>query len=127
MSHGRLPRLPLLGPLLIVVTIQGITPDAHDLASMQPLRRFARMWPGSGTFAQEDEWPDDVCDPVTSPSAASHIASQRLDHGYTPYLGPTLAQSQPESINPSLFRVRARALYLTSFPKPLCRIGCLLC
>jgi hypothetical protein len=127
MSHGRLPRLPLLGLLLIVVAIQGITPDAHDLASMQPLRLFARILPGFGTFVQEDEWPDDVCAPVTSPSAASRIASRRLHQGYSPYLGPKLAQSQPESINPSCLRVWARSDYFTSFAKPLCTIGCLLC
>jgi hypothetical protein len=127
MSHGRLPRLPLLGLLLIVVTIQGITPDAHDLASMQPLRLFARMLPASGTFALEDEWPDDVCAPVTSPSAGNRIVSRRLNQGYSPYFDPTLAQSHRESINPTLFRVRACRNYFTTFAKPLCTIGCLLC
>ena len=83
MSHGRPFRLPLLGFLLIVVTIQGIVPDGQDLASMEPLRLFAHMLPGSDTFAQEDEWPDDVCDPVTSLLAAGNRrpASRRLDRG----------------------------------------------
>jgi hypothetical protein len=127
MSHGRLPRLPLLGLLLIVATIQGITPDAHDLASMQPFRVFARMLPCFGTFVQEDEWPDDVCAPVTSTSAGNRIVSRRLDQGYSPYYAPIMAQSQPESINAWRFRARSRPDYLTSFAKPLCAIGCLLC
>jgi hypothetical protein len=127
MSHGRLPRLPLLGFLLIVVTIQGITPHAHDLASMQSLRLFARILPGSGTLALEDEWPDDVCDTLTSASTHSRLASHRLDQGNSPYFDPIIDQSRPEPINLSLFRLRFCPGHLTSFAKPLCTIGCLLC
>ena len=127
MSHGWLPRLPLLGFLLIVVTIQGISPDAQDLASMQPLRLLARILAGSGTFTQEDELPDDVCGPMTSPSAGNRVASRRLEEGYSPYFDAIMAQSQRDPIDPSRFRVRACPDYYTSFAKPLCTIGCLLC
>jgi hypothetical protein len=127
MRHGRLSRLLLLGILLIVVAIQGITPDAQDLASMQSLRLFARILPGSGTLALEDEWPDDVCDPLASASTLSRLASHRLDQGDSPYFDPIIDQSQPEPINLSPFRLRFWPGHFTSFAKPLCTIGCLLC
>ena len=43
MSHGRQSQLPLLATLLFVVSIKGIMPDAHDLASKKPLRLLARI------------------------------------------------------------------------------------
>jgi hypothetical protein len=127
MRHGWLPRIPVLGLLLIVVAIQGISPDAHDLASMQPLRLIARIAPGSDTFAGEDEWPDDVCDPVRSAFALSGPLAHRLDQGSTPYYNPTIIESQGEPISCSLFRRRARPGQRTSIAMPLCTIGCLLC
>src|SRR5262249_46783103 len=85
MSQGRLTRFPLLGCLLIVLSIQSIVPDAHDLASMQPLRLLAGVLPESASLNQEDEWPDDVCDPMTSRSAIGRPESHRLVEEYAPY------------------------------------------
>jgi hypothetical protein len=127
MSQGRLPRIPLLGCLLIVLSIQGIVPDAHDLASMQPLRLLAGVLPESATFDQEDEWPDDVCDPITSLSAVSRPDSHRLGQEYSPYDDRTILESWAACFDRSQFCFRPRPGHRASFAKPLCTIGCLLC
>jgi hypothetical protein len=127
MSHGRPFRLPLLGMLLIVVTIQGIVPDGQDLASMEPLRLFAHMLLGSSAPGQEDEWPDDVCEPVTIASVVCRPAGDRLDRGFSPYFDPAIVQSLRAPMDLALSRVRARPDPLSSFTKPLCEFGCLLC
>jgi hypothetical protein len=127
MSHGRLTQLSVQGILLIVVTIQGIVPDAHDLASMAPLRLFAQMLLGCGAPGQEDEWPDDVCEPVTFASVISRPAGHRLDPSYSPYFDSAIVKSLHAPIDLGLSRLRARPGQLTSFAQPLCEIGCLLC
>jgi hypothetical protein len=127
MSQGRLPRFPLLGCLLIVLAIQGIVPDAHDLASMQPLRLLAGVPPESASLNQEDEWPDDVCDPMTTSSTVGRPESHRLDEEYSPFYGRTNFESWAAPHARTQFCFRARLGHRASFAKPLCTIGCLLC
>jgi hypothetical protein len=66
MSHGRLSHLRCLELLLVVLALQGITPDAQDLASIHAFQLFAPLLNDLDSPAQQDEWPDDVCDPVQS-------------------------------------------------------------
>jgi hypothetical protein len=127
MSQGRLRRFPLLGCLLIVLSIQSIVPDAHDLASMQPLRLLVGVLPESATFDQEDEWPDDVCDPMTSSSAVCRPESHRLGQEYSTYFDRTTLESWGAPIDRSQCCFRARPSHRALFAKPLCTIGCLLC
>jgi hypothetical protein len=115
-----------LGTLLLVVTIEGIMPDAHDLASMQPLRLLAQALLGSSTLGQDDEWPDDVCDPVTS-SAVSRHACYRMVRAHTNNCGAKAVQSQKELNNLLYSSVRALPAFFSSFARPLCALGCLLC
>jgi hypothetical protein len=64
MSQGRLSHFLCLQLLLIVLAIQAINPDAQDLASIHALQLFVPLLNDSNSPAQQDEWPDDVCDPV---------------------------------------------------------------
>jgi hypothetical protein len=64
MMQGRLFRAFCLRALLITLAIHGITPDAKDLASINALKL---LWPaatGADQKVDDDEFPDDVCEPV---------------------------------------------------------------
>jgi hypothetical protein len=50
--------------LLFATAIQGVTPDAQDLASSNGLRLFGRALAGTNTLDDDDGLPDDVCRPV---------------------------------------------------------------
>ena len=53
--------------VLIATAIQGVTPDAHDLASLNALRVFCPPLSSSGAVPQDDGLPDtdDVCGSTT--------------------------------------------------------------
>ena len=53
--------------VLITTAIQGVTPDAHDLASLNALRVFCPPLSSSGAVPQDDGLPDtdDVCGSTT--------------------------------------------------------------
>ena len=59
MGQGRHTRPRICGILLIVSTIQGITPDAHDLASPLAFSLVGPLMIGQNTLADEDRSPDD--------------------------------------------------------------------
>ena len=59
--------------LLIATAIQGLTPDAHDLSSLNALRVICPALAGSNTEPQDDGLPDEVCAPATiETKQASH-------------------------------------------------------
>lgn len=61
MGHGRRIRSLVRWFLLIVSAIQGITPDARDLASSLALRILSPSILGTSTLRQDDNVPYDVC------------------------------------------------------------------
>ena len=70
MGQGRLSHTICLQFLLIASAIQGVTPDAHDLASIRALRLFCLLLANAGTLADDDGLPDEVCGPIQS---AAHL------------------------------------------------------
>ena len=81
MSQGRL--LPTTGVqlLLVALAIQGVTPDGHDLASNQALRVLAPVFNDENPPIGQDEWPDDVCDPLQF--AISQVLTSQPNHELT--------------------------------------------
>ncbi len=66
MCQGRRCHSVWLYFLLIAVAIQGVTPDARDLASMNSLLLFCPALADSRDLAGEDGLPDEVCEPAES-------------------------------------------------------------
>ena len=66
MCQGRRCHSVWLYFLLIAVAIQGVTPDARDLASMNSLLLFCPALADSRDLAGEDGLPDEVCGPAES-------------------------------------------------------------
>jgi hypothetical protein len=64
MAKGRLFRIFCLQILLIALAIQGITPDAGDLASVNALKLFCPALTDSDQPVNDDDFPDDVCEPL---------------------------------------------------------------
>jgi hypothetical protein len=71
--------------LLFALAIQGITPDAQDLASLNALRLFCPQLAISNSLADDDESPDDVCGSV---ELHMHLAiRKRMDSRVLLFLG----------------------------------------
>ena len=125
MSQGRLARLHYVQLLLVVLAIQGITPDAHDLASSRTLRLFTPLLTDVDSPVEQDEWPDDVCDPVQSATCVA------LPHGkigalrWTFGLAIIHATRHPTQFNP--FRFGARRGVFSAHPDPFSSLGRIVC
>jgi hypothetical protein len=72
MGQGRLHTLICLHTLLIATAIQGITPDAQDLASLKPLWMLSRMLAAPDAMSGDDGLPDEVC--ATLPAEIEVVA-----------------------------------------------------
>jgi hypothetical protein len=66
MGQGRLCQSICLHVLLIAAAIQGATPDAQDLASIKPLWLICRVLVQPDTLSEDDELPDEVCEPMSA-------------------------------------------------------------
>lgn len=66
MGERTLYRSICLQLLLITAAIQGATPDAHDLASIKPLWLLCRLVASPHTLLDDDQLPDDVCNPMSA-------------------------------------------------------------
>ena len=106
MSQGRLLRSPCFHLLLVALAIQGITPDAQDLASIQTLRLFSPFFSDFSTSAQLDEWPDDVCD--LAQTGTSFLISQRQVRDESPIDVLAMTGIQLRAIDPASIRFAAR-------------------
>ena len=108
MSHGRPSHSRSLPLLLFALAIQAVAPDGQDLASIQALQRIAPGLTDLDSPLQQDEWPDDVCEPA--PSVSRVDPACRKDHG-TPLafgLAITQAPAQPVQEPSPSGRIRQR-------------------
>jgi hypothetical protein len=64
MCHGRPCRSFWLYLLLIAAAIQGVTPDAQDLASLNSFFLLCPSLADAENLAGNDELPDEVCGPA---------------------------------------------------------------
>jgi hypothetical protein len=124
MGQGRLSHTIWLQFLLIASAIQGVTPDAHDLASIKALRLFCPLLANAGTLADDDGLPDEVCGPI---QAAAHliIRAAKLRNVAHPAFAST------ESLLPTLQSASMRLVWrhhvsarIDDLAYCLCRINC---
>jgi hypothetical protein len=125
MSHGRPFHSRSLQLLLFALAIQAISPDSQDLASIQALQVIAPGLNDLDSTVQQDEWPDDVCEPA--PSATRLGPTCRKDQG-SPFI--TGLASIRSSVQP-VYQRSVCAGTLTTVRKtgadPLCLLGRLIC
>jgi hypothetical protein len=125
MSHGRPSRSRSLPLLLLALAIQAIAPDGQDLASIQALQRIA---PGLTDFdspLQQDEWPDDVCEPA--PSASRVAAACRKDLGSPLIFGLAIARPQTQLVEDPSISGRTRHRVPSAVQDPLRSLGRMIC
>jgi hypothetical protein len=65
--------------LLIAIAIQGVTPDAHDLASLNFIILLCPFLPGPEKLADNDDLPDEVCGPIQAETHA--VLRGKDEHG----------------------------------------------
>ena len=125
MSQGRLSQLPCLQVLLIALAIQGITPDAQDLASVNAVRIFCPILTELDTASQQDEWPDDVCVPVRSGARLAFPQLRIRDKLPTFEPAMTEARFQPIDLASSRFAAhQGRCASIIDLTCSLCRLIC---
>jgi hypothetical protein len=66
MYQGRRSYLGLELLLLVASAVQGMTPDAQDLSSLNSLRVLCPFLVDSGVLPDDDGLPDEICSPSTS-------------------------------------------------------------
>jgi hypothetical protein len=125
MSQGRLFRLPCLQVLLIAFAVQGITPDAQDLASINALRIFCPILNKFDTAADQDEWPDDVCEPVHSGAGLSF--PQPRDRSGTSAFELAMTEARFRPIEPPSHRFMPAQANLATMADLTCSLCRLLC
>jgi hypothetical protein len=123
--QGRLSRLPGLHVLLVALAVQAITPDAQDLASIHSLRLFAPSLIDLETPPQQDEWPDDVCDPLDCASSVRLTPSQ--SQVCPSAFGVAIIQAQLCEATLDCARISACRGMFTSHMDLICSLGRLTC
>jgi hypothetical protein len=124
MGQGRLSHTICLQFLLIASAIQGVTPDAKDLASIKALWFFCPVLAEANSLADDDGLPDDVCEPVRS---AADLMIRTAKPGDVPYpsfastdsLLPAFQTNALRSVSRHCFSAKIDELIYT-----LCRINC---
>jgi hypothetical protein len=124
MGQGRLSQTICLQFLLIASAIQGITPDAHDLASIKALWLFCPVRAEAGRLADDDGLPDDVCGPAQSAAALIIRTGKSGDVSHPAYtstesLLPTFQSCALRSVSRHSCSARIDDLIYS-----LCRINC---
>jgi hypothetical protein len=97
--------------LLIALTIQGVIPDAHDLASLRALNLVCMVLINLDSSSNDCDSADDVCGPVRS-----GITSEMRE------LLKRLASTGFELPGPTVPSIGRGALRFSSLPSPIVRI-----
>jgi hypothetical protein len=79
MGHGRPFHSTVLHVILIALAIQGVTPDAYDLASLNALRLFCPLLGLPTKLTDDDELPDEICGPAEAVTHSSILGRGRAD------------------------------------------------
>jgi hypothetical protein len=124
MSQGRLYHLIWLQLSLIAVAVQGITPDAQDMASLKALWLLCLPLADSGVPSDDDGTPDEVCEPVGA--QINRIARQPV--GCDEQVRPVSVsiESRPNSVAAagSMIGKPARTNSGDGLVFDLCRLNC---
>jgi hypothetical protein len=111
--------------VLIALAIQGITPDGNDLASINTLKLLCPSLIDADQMLDEDEFPDDVCEPVQRGIDSGRC--QRTDRNELVYAGAAAAESQlgtTRSGSPPFAARRAMLNRMGALIDSLCRLNC---
>jgi len=124
MGQGRLSHTICLKVLLIASAIQGVTPDAQDLASIKALRFFCPVVAEAGSLADDDDLPDEVCGPAQCAADLIARAAKSGDLLYHPFKStelilPTSQRNSLRLVSHHRFSARIDDLIYTLF-----RINC---
>ena len=125
MSHGRPSHSRSLPLLLFALAIQAIAPDGQDLASIQALQRIAPGLTEVESPLQQDEWPDDVCEPV--PSASRVAAVCRKDLSSPLLFGPAASQLAAQPVEVCSISGCTRHRVPSAVEDPLRSLGRMIC
>ncbi len=125
MSHGRPSRSLSLLLLLFALAIQSVAPDCQDLASLQALQRIAPGLTDLDSPLQQDEWPDDVCEPA--PSASRVAAACRNDLGSPLVFGLTFTLPPAQPVEQPSLSGRIRRRVPSVVEGPLRSLGRMIC
>jgi hypothetical protein len=111
--------------LLFALAIQGITPDAQDLASFNALRLLCPQLANSNSMLDDDEWPDDVCEAV---QLGVHLAIRKsTDSRVLPLLGFVLTEHRTPLAPPASLQLSSpfgRSARNGDLIHALCRLTC---
>jgi hypothetical protein len=124
MGQGRLSHIVWLHVLLIATAIQGLTPDAHDLASIKALWLFCPVLAEANCLADDDGLPDEVCGPARSAANLIFRTGKSREVPYPAFAStdsflPTFQTNALRSISRHPFSARIDDLIYS-----LCRINC---
>ena len=124
MRQGRLVHAICLRLLLIACAIQGVTPDAHDLASIKALWLFCPVLAEANSLADDDGLPDEVCGRDESATDLMIRTAKSREASYPAFAStdsflPTFQTNALRSISRHRFSARIDDLIYS-----LCRINC---
>jgi hypothetical protein len=125
MGQGRRSQAFCLHILLIALAIQGITPDSNDLASINALKLFCPRLTDADQMVDEDEFPDDVCEPVRVQIDLGRCQLADLDG--LPFARFATAEAQMGRVKSDALQFVARRGTLTRIDgliHSLCRLKC---
>jgi hypothetical protein len=125
MCHGRPFHLRSLQLLLFALAIQAISPDSQDLASIQALQVIAPGLTDLDSAMQQDEWPDDVCEPAPSATRVGPTCRKDQDSPFLSGIASIRTLVQP-IYQRSLCSCTLAPL-LSTGADPLCLLGRLIC
>jgi hypothetical protein len=126
MCQGRLCHSFRIYFLLIAIAIQGVTPDAHDLASINSLLLFCPALADSRGLDGEDGLPDEVCGPA-QPDMGVRLRDRAAPNGLANGLSGTTDHHDPLTIRLRALRSHARGdkhPRLADLIYALCRLRC---
>jgi hypothetical protein len=125
MGQGRLFHPICLHFLLIATAIQGVTPDAHDLASIKALCLFCPALADSSSLGDDDDLPDDVCRPAQSEMDLTTRGRANSDDPCFPAFAWT--EPRVRTIRSNAIRSSTRSVGISRIDDPIgsmCRINC---
>ena len=125
MCHGRLCHSVWLYFLLIAIAIQGVTPDARDLASGNALLLFCPALADSRDLTGEDGLPDEVCGPA-QPELGVGSRGRSETNDLANRLSGTTDQLHPLPIHHGALRSHAQGKHprMDELITALCRLKC---
>jgi hypothetical protein len=125
MCHGRLRHSVWLHFVLIAVAIQGVVPDAQDLASINILLLFFPALADSRELSGQDGLPDEVCGPA-QPELGVGSRGRSETNDLANRLSGTTDQLYPLPIHHGALRSHAHGKHprIDELITALCRLKC---